>query len=137
MVSSGGVRISGNADTYGGVKLASNDLGLNSEYVAHEFSHNLNGAIRRDPAQQIPISADEMRNDLAIELNDVLQKLSELTGYGSKYPEILEPLSQHHIEEMTNGGITFGAHTASHPILTRMPYNKGFEEIAESKRFSG
>ncbi|HEU4333776.1 MAG TPA: polysaccharide deacetylase family protein [Candidatus Eisenbacteria bacterium] len=38
------------------------------------------------------------------------------------------------IREMKAGGIDFGAHTVSHPILTRMPLDAAMREILESRR---
>jgi peptidoglycan/xylan/chitin deacetylase (PgdA/CDA1 family) len=38
------------------------------------------------------------------------------------------------VKEMLESGISFGAHTVSHPILTRMPMDKVEEEIRQSKK---
>jgi peptidoglycan/xylan/chitin deacetylase (PgdA/CDA1 family) len=38
------------------------------------------------------------------------------------------------IREMAKAGVTFGAHTVSHPILSRMPLDEAVEEIETSKR---
>ncbi len=38
------------------------------------------------------------------------------------------------VREMRQGGISFGAHTASHPILSRIPLQRAEEEILQSKR---
>lgn len=43
-------------------------------------------------------------------------------------------LSWKEIREMSEGGIEFGAHTLSHPILTNIPWEKATEEIEMSKR---
>ncbi|HLJ44832.1 MAG TPA: polysaccharide deacetylase family protein [Bryobacteraceae bacterium] len=44
------------------------------------------------------------------------------------------PLSWDEIREMAAGGIEFGAHTRSHPILSRLPNRKAIEaEVAGSK----
>jgi peptidoglycan/xylan/chitin deacetylase (PgdA/CDA1 family) len=37
------------------------------------------------------------------------------------------------IEEMAQGNIAFGAHTVTHPVLTRMPLEEAVEEIMASK----
>lgn len=42
-------------------------------------------------------------------------------------------LSWDEIREMANGGISFGAHTVTHPILTRMPIDEAGREILESR----
>jgi peptidoglycan/xylan/chitin deacetylase (PgdA/CDA1 family) len=38
------------------------------------------------------------------------------------------------VKEMHDGGVLFGAHTCTHPILSRMPLEEARLEIAESKR---
>lgn len=38
------------------------------------------------------------------------------------------------VRRMSRGGVAFGAHTASHPILTRMPVEEAKREIRSSKR---
>jgi peptidoglycan/xylan/chitin deacetylase (PgdA/CDA1 family) len=43
-------------------------------------------------------------------------------------------LTWEQIREMAKAGITFGAHTVSHPILSRMPLDKAVQEIETSKR---
>ena len=42
-------------------------------------------------------------------------------------------LSWEQIREMSRNGIFFGAHTVTHPILTRVPEEQAREEIAKSK----
>lgn len=43
-------------------------------------------------------------------------------------------LSWDEIREMSQGGISFGAHTVSHPILTKLPLEEAKHEIIRSKR---
>lgn len=38
------------------------------------------------------------------------------------------------VRELSRGGIEFGAHTASHPILTRIPIDQARDEVVKSKR---
>jgi peptidoglycan/xylan/chitin deacetylase (PgdA/CDA1 family) len=38
------------------------------------------------------------------------------------------------VREMSNGGISFGAHTMSHPVLARLSLEKAQEEVSESKK---
>jgi len=52
----------------------------------------------------------------------------------SEYPQEGVPLSWEEIREMSENGIDFGAHTVSHPRLTKIPLKKAREEIEESKR---
>ncbi len=42
-------------------------------------------------------------------------------------------LSWDQVREMSNGGISFGGHTKSHPILTRVNFNQAAVELSESK----
>jgi peptidoglycan/xylan/chitin deacetylase (PgdA/CDA1 family) len=53
-------------------------------------------------------------------------RLPSLNGYSM--------LSWHEILEMHRGGIDFGAHTLTHPDLTRLPVDRVENEIVESKR---
>lgn len=43
-------------------------------------------------------------------------------------------LTWEQIKEMKNNGISFGAHTVSHPILTILPHHRIIEEVFESKK---
>jgi peptidoglycan/xylan/chitin deacetylase (PgdA/CDA1 family) len=43
-------------------------------------------------------------------------------------------LTWQQVREMHKNGIEFGAHTASHPILTRIPLNQAQDEILNSKK---
>lgn len=43
-------------------------------------------------------------------------------------------LSWQEIREMKDGGITFGAHTVNHPILTKISLKQAMHEITQSKR---
>ena len=43
-------------------------------------------------------------------------------------------LSWDEIREMSNNGITFGAHTITHPILTKLPLEEARKQIVGSKR---
>lgn len=43
-------------------------------------------------------------------------------------------LSWDEIREMSNNGITFGAHTVTHPILTKLPLEEARREILDSKK---
>jgi peptidoglycan/xylan/chitin deacetylase (PgdA/CDA1 family) len=52
----------------------------------------------------------------------------------SECPQEGLPLSWEEIREMSENGIYFGAHTVSHPRLTKIPLEKAREEIELSKR---
>lgn len=43
-------------------------------------------------------------------------------------------LTWEQIREMSNGGVSFGAHTMSHPVLARLTPEEAQEEIKESKK---
>lgn len=49
-------------------------------------------------------------------------------------PNPMRILGRREIREMTAAGIGFGAHTVSHPILTRVPPEEARREIVDSKR---
>jgi len=56
---------------------------------------------------------------------------------GVKPPERIQEhnlLSWSQIQQMVAGGIFFGSHTLTHPILSRMPLEDAKRELAESKR---
>ena len=50
------------------------------------------------------------------------------SGFGDKIN-----LSWDEVMEMSQNGISFGAHTATHPILTKLPIGEAKAEIARSK----
>jgi peptidoglycan/xylan/chitin deacetylase (PgdA/CDA1 family) len=52
----------------------------------------------------------------------------------SRCPQEWLPFSWEEVREMSENGIEFGAHTVSHPRLTKIPLEKAREEIEESKR---
>ncbi len=72
------------------------------------------------------------------EINSVLTSLEE--EWGIKYerasmPEPLRPLKWDHVRAMAATGLVeFGAHTVSHPILSRCPRDIQAREISGSKR---
>jgi peptidoglycan/xylan/chitin deacetylase (PgdA/CDA1 family) len=43
-------------------------------------------------------------------------------------------LSWEEAKEMSRNGISFGAHTVSHPILTKLPLDRARKERLDSKR---
>lgn len=67
--------------------------------------------------------------------NQVIKELHDKTGL----PEIppfgdFAYLSWHEIAEMSKAGIEFGAHTKSHPILSKIPIEDARDEILSSKQ---
>jgi len=59
--------------------------------------------------------------------NDVIEALSPADGKNSRM------LTWDEVGEMSQGNITFGAHTVNHPSLTRIPAEKAEQEIKYSK----
>lgn len=66
------------------------------------------------------------------ERKDALSKIEEKLNYQPSKDRIM--LDWEEVREMENAGITFGAHSVSHPILSRMPVEEAKQEILESKR---
>ena len=93
---------------------------------------DLNSAIdRRQPAKAI---TNELKN-LSLEFRDAL--IEEIvTASGVDIPVDLGErviLSWREVKEMSRNGVNFGAHTVSHPILTRLPLEAAQKEILDSK----
>ena len=65
-----------------------------------------------------------------------LEKLLEMLGVElpARPTEDFAPLTWAQVIEMHRDGISFGAHTCSHPILTRVERDRALYEIAESKK---
>jgi peptidoglycan/xylan/chitin deacetylase (PgdA/CDA1 family) len=73
--------------------------------------------------------SDFGRNQLLDELvNQTGARLSTVLDNQPDYA----PLSWDQVREMAARGITFGAHTINHPILSRLPKDQQEKEIAES-----
>jgi peptidoglycan/xylan/chitin deacetylase (PgdA/CDA1 family) len=65
-------------------------------------------------------------------LESVDRLVRDLGGSGGTPPAPM--LNWDQVREMASGGITFGAHTVTHPILARLPLAEAEGEIVESKR---
>ena len=84
----------------------------------------------------------EIRSQMkALDNSEKEKLLTELENKSSsKFEDFLNersvyaPLSIEEMKEMQAGGMSFGAHTQSHPILTKIPENYLQEEMAGSKR---
>jgi len=67
--------VGGECTMDGKVRLPSNVISLNPEFISHEFAHNLDAAIRRDSTKQI--SSEErivlFKKDFADQLNNILK----------------------------------------------------------------
>jgi peptidoglycan/xylan/chitin deacetylase (PgdA/CDA1 family) len=66
--------------------------------------------------------------------DDLIQQLYIQLRISEQLCSSMEKLSWREIEEMANSKITFGAHTVSHPILTRIPLAEAVNEIIASKK---
>lgn len=66
-------------------------------------------------------------------LAELLKRL-KVDDCGKKHGNLRSMLSWEEVADMANHGVSFGAHTVSHPILTEMPQAEAKEEIIESKR---
>lgn len=90
-----------------------------------------------------PIKSLRQKQDAAVELLEWLKTLPVAERQARQkdiedqlgYRPAGEPLmlNWEQIREMEKQGITFGAHTMTHPILSRMPHEEAAREIRESK----
>jgi len=64
-------------------------------------------------------------------LEEVLESLG-LNGKQQRMPRTM--LNWEEVKEMAGNGITFGSHSHTHPILSKMPIREAKEEIATSKK---
>lgn len=109
-----------------------------------QFSLRINGVLRAFPLHTFQ---DRCMSDAAI--REVLKKLprdeaaallasiidqtqKDLTDSFLSSPYC--PLTWDEIREMRDAGVTFAAHTLTHPILSRTPTDEAAQEIAESHR---
>ena len=63
-----------------------------------------------------------------------MKRLSDLLGVSPESLHSEHMLNWDEIKEMYQYGIRFGAHTVTHPILSRLPVTAVAEEVRESKR---
>ncbi len=63
---------------------------------------------------------------------DLFERIKEQLAVPQSNP--VRILAGSHIKEMAEAGISFGAHTVHHPILTRIPPGRAQEEIRGSKQ---
>jgi peptidoglycan/xylan/chitin deacetylase (PgdA/CDA1 family) len=102
---------------------------------------SLNGRVYnlRNPSERasLKLSLDKICTTFTVAQRDafVRQILKELhvTLPERPTPEYA-PLTWEQTLEMSEHGISYGAHTLTHPILSKMPPDAAFHEIEESKR---
>jgi len=99
----------------------------NSVLGQMEFGHAHN---RRAYVEQV-IQKLKLVSD--IEKNDVIRDLKDFFQVSDKDLKVDYNLTWAQIRKMSENGISFGAHTVTHPILTRIPLSAAEREIAESK----
>ncbi len=88
----------------------------------------------RDEAARLGVFR-EVKNRLKAlyesERAELFEQVKEQLAVSSRNP--VRILTGPQIREMVEAGISFGAHTVHHPILTRIPPRRAQEEIGESK----
>jgi peptidoglycan/xylan/chitin deacetylase (PgdA/CDA1 family) len=91
--------------------------------------------LRREAARTVKEAAKRMEDERRLKLvYDELPRLLNVT-VPENPPEEYEPLLWDEVREMTRNGMTFGAHTKTHPILSSIvSAAKRREEIEVSKR---
>ena len=85
---------------------------------------------RRDAITQIIDELKQVTEKRKLELLEELQRACGVDVHGRAYTLAL---SWDEVREMARNGITIGAHTVTHPILTRVPKDTAESEILESK----
>src|SRR5215510_4923205 len=92
--------------------------------------------LRTLPDKQLALRAflRAVRKCAPQERDDLIRQLSVNLGVLEQSSPGAQKLSWEEVESMAKGSITFGAHTVTHPILTRMPLAEAMEEILASKR---
>jgi len=85
---------------------------------------------RRDAITQIIDELKQVTEERKLELLEELQRACGVDVHGRAYTLAL---SWDEVREMARNGITIGAHTVTHPILTRVPKDIAESEILESK----
>ncbi len=93
---------------------------LNSDADRRRTTAMISGKLKRLP--------DERKNALIDKLTSICQ-VSIPPGLGRDFV-----LSWDEVKEMSNDGISFGAHTVNHPILPNLPSEQARWEILQSKK---
>ena len=76
----------------------------------------------------------ELRRSLPERRTELIDRLIELLGVTEDPSLGRRMLEWSQVEEMSRSGVAFGAHTVTHPILTRMAHADARAEIEDSKR---
>lgn len=67
------------------------------------------------------------------ERDAVIENVLQVLEVPESKEDGMDKLNWQDVEEMARNGITFGAHTVTHPILTRLPLAEAAKEILSSK----
>jgi peptidoglycan/xylan/chitin deacetylase (PgdA/CDA1 family) len=131
--------------------LATNHIGSSApfywDFVAYCFHHTKMNSVELPHLGLRTWHTEEVRERAVLEWIETLKKISEQEKQKAilRLPEILNVsipsdafarmmISWFHAREMSENGIEMGAHTTSHPILTRVPLDVAAFEISRSKR---
>jgi peptidoglycan/xylan/chitin deacetylase (PgdA/CDA1 family) len=89
-------------------------------------------------ASSVLRAADELNYQPAARRGRVLERIEATLGCafgeGNLYPPGFELMTWEMVSEMAGGGVTFGAHTEHHPVLTHESESTGAREIRRSKQ---
>ena len=130
--------------------LATDYIGTNQpfywDYIAYCFSHTKLNHAHLSVVGERTWSNENEKNIVLHEWIETLKKIQEkekqiainsiATALSVSVPEDAFKglhLNWQQVREMHKNGIEFGAHTASHPILTRIPLHQAQDEIISSK----
>jgi peptidoglycan/xylan/chitin deacetylase (PgdA/CDA1 family) len=98
------------------------ELRIKTKEEKEQVSNEITEALKKRP--------DAERTEIMCELFKTL----EIIGNPVKNGEERIMLNWDEVKEMANNGFIIGNHSHTHPILSRMPVQKGKEEIFESKK---
>lgn len=114
-------------------------------YIGTSKSNSLELSIQ-GKKQSFQLRDDEGKLSASVQLKSLLKQVNNnerlnLLKEIKSYLDVADPdieelrmLSWEEIKEMSENNIDFGAHTITHPILTRMSLEEARSEILESKR---
>jgi peptidoglycan/xylan/chitin deacetylase (PgdA/CDA1 family) len=110
------------------------ELGLGLGRALRDAGLSPPQAARVCSAPSLLDAADELNDQPAAVRESVLWGLEAvLGGEAGAYPAGFELMTWEMVREMSEGGVTFGAHTERHPILTLEPEEAAEREIRQSK----
>jgi peptidoglycan/xylan/chitin deacetylase (PgdA/CDA1 family) len=102
--------------------LGEKELRIKTKKEKEQVSNGITEALKKRP--------DAERTEIMRQLFESL----EINDNHGKNCEERVMLNWDEVQKMAKNGITIGSHSHTHPILSRMPIQKGKEEIFESKK---